>query len=164
MTPAETKEYYKQYNINNREKLKETQKEYKEKNKEKVKAKQKEWRDNNKEKKKEYAKIYNEKNKDKIKEYNEKNKIKEYNKTNNGKKSYRIAQWKYKGVVCEDWNALYDLYVNCWKCERCECDLVEGNYGNNKRCLDHNHTTGLFRNVLCHRCNTIVGYLDAQHP
>jgi hypothetical protein len=111
------------------------------------------------EKNKEHKKEYYEKNKEQIQEYYEKNKeqIKEYNKeysqTEAGKKSNRINNWKQIGVKSEDYNALYEYYINCKYCENCDIELIEGNYGANKRCLDHCHKTGLFRNVLCHICN-----------
>ena len=72
-----------------------------------------------------------------------------------GKKSIRISDWKLSGVKCDDWNELYEYYVNCWECENCGVELIEGLYGNNKKCLDHCHITGKFRNVLCHYCNLL---------
>jgi len=72
-----------------------------------------------------------------------------------GKKSIRISDWKLSGVKCDDWNELYEYYVNCWECENCGVELIEGNYGNNKRVLDHCHKTGKFRNVLCNSCNIL---------
>jgi hypothetical protein len=153
------KEYNKEYREKNKEKIKEQKKEYikeyHEKNKEKIKEQKKEYHEKNKEKKKEYY----EKNKEKKKEYYEKNKekIKEYNKeyrqTEQGIKNGRINKWKCLGVKCDDFNNLYEHYINTDKCEECNINLIEGNYGSNKRVLDHDHVTGLFRNVLCHNCN-----------
>jgi len=68
-------------------------------------------------------------------------------------KSNRIKKWKSRGVKCDDWDILYDKYINTTNCEQCDVELVEGNYGSNKKCLDHNHDTGEFRNVLCNLCN-----------
>ena len=93
---------------------------------------------------KEYQKQYKDDNKDKIKEYNQ---------TEAGKKSKRICNWKRSGVVYDDFNSLYDLYISVWNCEECNVELVEGRYGNNKKCLDHDHNTGAFRNILCQTCN-----------
>jgi len=119
------------------EQRKEYMKKYYEANKEKIK-----------ERRKEHDIKYREKNKEKIKESNKK-----YSKTEEGKKSIRIKNWKIKGVICEDFNKLYDYYLNCWNCEECGIELVKGIYGANKKCLDHNHKTGQFRNVLCNTCN-----------
>jgi hypothetical protein len=111
------------------------------------------------EERKAYQKEYREKNKEKIKEYrkeyklNNKEQIKEYNQTDAGKKNRRIRRWKQIGVKSEDFNSLYEYYLNCNNCENCDIELIEGNYGANRRCLDHSHKTGLFRNVLCNTCN-----------
>ena len=32
----------------------------------------------------------------------------------------------------------------------------------NKKCLDHDHKTGLFRNIICNRCNVIRGNNDRK--
>ena len=120
-----------------------------------------------KEKRKEYMKVYYENNREKIlenrkeynKEYYENNKekiketVKEWSQTESGKKSQRIANWKQFGVKHDDFNSLYEYYINCKFCEHCNVELVEGSFGNNKKVLDHDHETGLFRNILCHICN-----------
>ena len=120
-----------------------------------------------KERKKEYMKEYNEKNKEKIKEYdkqyrqNNKEKKKEYdkkyNQTEAGKKSTRISSWKKRGVISDDFDKLYEIYINTNNCQECNVELIEGRYGNNKKCLDHCHITGQFRNVLCNGCNVKRG-------
>ena len=136
MTPEERKVYLK---------------EYREKNKEKIK----EYRENNKDQMKEYNKNNLEQLKEQKKEYYETNKekIKEYSKTEQGRKISRISDWKRSGVINNDFTSLYEHYINCNKCENCNIELIEGMYGSNKRCLDHDHETGLFRNVLCNTCN-----------
>ena len=100
-------------------------------------------------------------NKEKRKEYYEKYREhdKAYRKTEQGKKVSRINDWKIRGVINDDFDKLYDYYINCKYCEECEVELVEGNYGN-RRCLDHDHKTGEFRNVLCHGCNIRRGFTD----
>jgi len=129
--PEKQKLYKKEYYQLNKEKNKERDKEYREANKDKIKA-------------------YKELNREKIKEQK-----KEYNQTEAGKKSLRISQWKHMGVKYEDFNALYEHYLNCKNCQECNVEF----YGNgaNKRCLDHDHETGKFRNVLCHICNVRRG-------
>jgi len=112
-----------------------------------------------KQKQKEYHKNYNEKNiekkKEQKKEWYEVNKeqIKEYFKTPQGKKIRRINDWKQSGLISEDYDKIYEIYVNTWECDNCGIELVEGNYGANRRCMDHNHRTGEFRNILCGTCN-----------
>ena len=105
---------------------------------------------------KEYYQTHKEERKEQNKQYYENNidKLKEYNQSDNGKKSSRINNWKQNGVKSEDYHKLYEKYINTTNCEICNVELVEGQYGANKRCLDHCHTTGEFRFVLCHTCNT----------
>jgi len=116
---------------------------------------------------KEYMKKYREANKETIKEYNKeymKKYYKEYGKnykqTEEGKKTQRILNWKYYKVICDDFDKLYEYYLNCKFCEECNVELVEGNRGKYSKCLDHDHKTGLFRNVLCNTCNIKRGFND----
>jgi hypothetical protein len=115
---------------------KEYMKEYYEKNKEKLDKKNKDYRENNKEK---------------IKE-RKKEQMKEYRQTENGKKIITICSWKKQGLKYDDYDELYDKYIIAENCEECEVKFEEEN-NKNQRCMDHDHTTGLFRNFLCKRCN-----------
>ena len=81
---------------------------------------------------------------------------KEWYKTESGIKSNRISTWKsYKGMSSQDhnWDEIYITYVSTDLCDYCDVELVEGNYGSNKKCLDHHHITGEIRGILCHTCN-----------
>jgi len=117
---------------------------------------------------KDKCKQYHQDNLDRVKEYRQNNKesikeyMKEYRKTDAYKKSYRITNWKKSGVKCDDFNSLYDKYINCKNCEECNVELQEGNAKINKKCLDHDHKTGLFRNIICNRCNVIRGNNDRK--
>ena len=128
-----------QKKINRRELMKK----YNEKNKDKLKMN----RELKKEEKKEYDKIYRQENKHKINQQR-----KEYMKTENGLKHGRIKNWKRLGIISNDWNDTYDKFINCTNCELCNYDLV---YGNSKfgKTLDHDHSTGEIRNILCRSCN-----------
>ena len=110
------------------------------------------WRINNKEKIAESNRQYYQENKEKKAEYN-----KQYIHTPQGRKVSRISDWKYAGLVDSDndnYESIYDYYVNTQKCENCDVELTEGQKKKSTtRCLDHSHTTGLFRNILCHACN-----------
>ena len=85
--------------------------------------------------------------------------IKNYMESDAGKKSRRIAHWKKYGVINDDYEALYAKWCETTHCEECKIELTTGN-GKNKKCLDHDHKTGLFRNVLCNSCNIKRGVID----
>jgi actin-related protein len=135
--PEARKEYRKQYYEKNKERFAEQQKEYK-----------KWYNEENREHRLEYNKKWYQKNKEYKKE-----KEKQYSKTEAGKKASRINAWKQNGVKCDDYNVLYERYINTTHCENCNVELIEGGVGSNKRCLDHCHESGKFRNVLCNKCN-----------
>ncbi len=116
----------------------------------------------------EYAREYYHKNKDKInqrrrkytKEYNHKNKDKkkEYYQTEKGKKEKRINQWKNRNIIHHNFDELYEKYINTEHCELCSVKLTVDRYNTpTTRCLDHDHETGEFRNILCHSCNVKRG-------
>ncbi len=128
--PEKAKEYKKQYRENNKQKITEQNKEYYQTNKEKIKECKKEYYTNNKQK---------------LDEQN-----KEYYQTPNGKKSNTIGRWKRCGLIHDNYNEIYDLYLNTNKCNVCNYVFDKSNC----RCMDHCHTTGLFRQILCNKCNT----------
>ena len=138
-----------------KEQLREYKKEWRQENKERLSEYNKEYYQSNKERVIEQSKKYYQDNKQYIKERSREYE-KEYRKTENGKKCNRIVNWKQRGVICDDWDALYDKYINTANCENCDVELIEGLHGNNRRCLNHCHETGLFRAVLCHKCNIQV--------
>ncbi len=112
------------------------------------------------EERREYKRLYYLKHRERLKKKNKEWRAnhpdynKDYAKTEKGKKANRINTWKRYGVKHDNFDELYEHYISCENCEECGIRLIEGNLGANKRNLDHDHKTGLFRNVLCHLCNT----------
>jgi len=66
-----------------------------------------------------------------------------------------IYKWKKSGLICDDYNALYETYINTTECQHCQKEFTE----KNRRCLDHDHETGLFRKIVCIRCNVNDSYI-----
>ena len=101
----------------------------------------------------EYAREYRKNNKEKFKEYEKK-----YRNSDKGIKSGRVTNWRFYGVKCDDWDKLYEKYISTTNCERCNIELTNDKKNKSTtRCLDHDHNTGKFRNILCHACNTKIG-------
>ena len=98
-----------------------------------------------------YNKAYHIKNVEKKKAYD-----KAYREDNieKCKKKETIGNWKTKGLICDDYDNLYELYLQSTNCEECDCKYSDFGDGVGRwRCMDHCHTTGLFRNFLCNTCN-----------
>jgi len=69
----------------------------------------------------------------------------------------KIQEWKRRGVKLkpnEDWISVYLFYKTCENCELCNVKLTdEKKNSSTRRCLDHDHSNGFIRNILCIPCN-----------
>ena len=104
-----------------------------------------------KEKMRKKKKEWNEKNKEKVKES-----LRKYRQTEKGKKNYSIGRWKHRGIITDDFDTLYEKYLNTNNCEECNIEMSFGVSGDS-RCVDHDHETGKVRNILCRVCNVLRG-------
>lgn len=77
----------------------------------------------------------------------------EYYKNPENIKNNTINSWKRQGIISENYDELYNTYINTNECELCKTAITGGKGLNGKRHLDHDHTTGEFRNILCGKCN-----------
>ena len=128
-----------------------------EERKQKKKQRGKEYYEKNKEKLSKQHKEYWVKNKEKLKERNNEY-MKAYSQTPQGKKVYRIVNWKRSGLLesKEKIEELYEIYTTIKLCEACDIELTRtGKYSSTDICLDHCHTTGRFRLMLCRKCNSM---------
>jgi hypothetical protein len=107
------------------------------------------WKESNPEKVKEYKNKWSIKNKDKIKIY--KTKV-----TTENKRKHSIKT--YYGVSWEEYLNIYQKSDG--KCSICATPLsVHKEQNKETACVDHCHTTGKIRGILCRTCNRGIGYL-----
>jgi len=69
-----------------------------------------------------------------------------------------ITNWKRRGLILKEGQTYKDIYsyvMSVERCERCGINFYDEIH-NNKRCMDHNHKTGFFRQVLCQNCNRAI--------
>ena len=66
-----------------------------------------------------------------------------------------INNWIKYGLICregETYKEVYSFVMSIDNCNQCSVKFNDVNY-NDKRCMDHCHSTGYFRQVLCMKCN-----------
>jgi len=70
-------------------------------------------------------------------------------------KYYTIWKWKQSGLIYDDYDALYEIYINTNHCQHCENEFKDSY----DRCMDHDHDTGMFRKIVCRGCNILDSYI-----
>ena len=73
-------------------------------------------------------------------------------------KRLAIKCWKERGLIYHDYDDLFQVYIKTLNCQHCNKEFKN----RQDRHMDHNHETGLFRKIVCHRCNTCDFYIN--HP
>jgi len=58
-------------------------------------------------------------------------------------------------LIYDDYDALYEAYIKTSECQHCNKAFKTSR----DRCLDHDHITGIFRNIVCRGCNTRDSYI-----
>jgi 5-methylcytosine-specific restriction endonuclease McrA len=125
--------YHRQWYLGNKKQVKEKAKEYRQNHPEQIKLYQKEYRKNNPEKLRKSKKEWNDAHKEEMKEYQ---------KIYNLKSNYGISVEEYENLLAKQ-NG---------KCAICGNLFVKTPY------VDHDHITGKVRGLLCHQCNSGLGY------
>ena len=92
-----------------------------------------------------------------IKKYRESEKgkkiIKAYEESDKYKKQSKIARWKHLGIITDDWENVYNIYIDTTNCDYCKKEFVNSL----ERNLDHDHSikdNNNIRGILCRVCNT----------
>lgn len=70
-------------------------------------------------------------------------------------RSQTIYNWKKYGLIHDDYNALYETYINTTHCNHCKKMFKNSR----DRCMDHDHETGMFRSIVCNACNLNDAYI-----
>jgi len=125
-------------------KMKEYNKKVYNENKELSSIRYKKWYEENKEYKIEYTKQWNKDNPQKLKKRQQ---------TDTYKKQHCINGWKYQGIIHDDWENIYNIYMDTNNCDYCKKQFKN----TLDRNLDHNHNiteSNNIRGILCRVCNT----------
>jgi hypothetical protein len=67
--------------------------------------------------------------------------------------------WKRQGIKLrpdEDWLSIYLHYITLENCPICDIELTNGCQLDSRN-LDHDHSTGFIRDVMCSNCNRLAG-------
>ena len=66
------------------------------------------------------------------------------------------SKWKCRGLIVDNYDRIYDIWINTTNCNTCNTELDINN-----KCMDHSHSTGKFRGIVCRKCNKNM--LDIKH-
>jgi hypothetical protein len=131
------KENSRKWRLNNPEEAKKRRKENYLKNKEKILQQGKDYYNNNKEKYRLKHKKWNEANPNKRREY-------------------QLAKY---GLTLQDYEKMFEQQKGlCYTCHNPETKMSNGKVI--KLSVDHNHTTGKVRKLLCYSCNLTIGKIQ----
>lgn len=134
------RKYDREYRSNHREKDIEKQKKHRLLHKEERQEYERQYYLNHKEKKREQQKKYRSLHKDEIK----KRAKERYEKNRNDLTKY--------GITLEEYNNLLITQKN--ECKICHKHITQSKYAFD---VDHEHSTGIIRGLLCRQCNTALG-------
>lgn len=76
-------------------------------------------------------------------------------------KTHSISNWKQSGLIETEqytYDELFEAYYYQGYCESCGKEFKT----TRDKCMDHSHKTGIFRDVVCSKCNALRRYEDAN--
>tara|TARA_R110000824_G_scaffold399504_1_gene605032 strand:- start:269 stop:646 length:378 start_codon:yes stop_codon:yes gene_type:complete len=78
-----------------------------------------------------------------------------YRNSEKGHREHRRWDWQFKNKIICDYDAIYDIVMETNYCDFCSKKLVfrGSKPSHDSKCLDHCHTCGGVRGVLCNICN-----------
>tara|TARA_R100000541_G_scaffold7387_1_gene15003 strand:+ start:1943 stop:2293 length:351 start_codon:yes stop_codon:yes gene_type:complete len=82
-------------------------------------------------------------------------KRREYRKTDEGKKRKKIDKWIERGLIAtkEEMEFIYLTWKSQYHCSVCGVILTRDGQSGTTCCMDHDHKTGEYRQILCKACN-----------
>ena len=79
--------------------------------------------------------------------------IAKYRECENYQKSHHLSIWKGWGIK-GNLDIIWERYCNTIICDLCNIELsLDKKITSTRKCMEHNHETGEFRNIVCHKCN-----------
>ena len=85
----------------------------------------------------------------------ERARMQKYDKSEAGIQRMRASHWKIQGI-----NITFDEYADRYAAVGGKCEIC-GDF-NESLCVDHNHSTGAIRGLLCKPCNIGISALKEQ--
>ena len=164
LKPIRNKEYHKKRYQDTKPRHQETSKKWREDNKEKIKKDSAKKYVENKPRYQENGRKWRDNNKDYIKQKKAKNYIENkeaIDKRNreyqyNNPKAKKKNDWKRRGLDMSNFEEVWERYSTTTLCDYCAITLTFDTHKqslSSQRCMDHCHSTGKFRAVLCQSCN-----------
>lgn len=134
---------------------------YYQRNRDACNKRTREYKKKNKDKVKKWSKTYCEKHKEDISRKNRQRRLDniEIYKEREKNASKKSAAVRKKAQLKRDYNLTIEEHNNMLIQQDYTCAIC-GTHQNDLRqnlCIDHNHTTGKIRGLLCHQCNLVLG-------
>jgi hypothetical protein len=82
----------------------------------------------------------------------EKERMRLYDNSEAGKRRMRNGKWKQQGI-----DITHEVYTEMYSKQNGKCIICENEF--KTLCVDHNHTTGKVRGLLCRQCNIGISAL-----